>query len=82
MTKPQTKRIAKARTSPKPDPRDTIEISWHIDDVMEVRKGLSREQRRKVLEAVKYKHDATIGVSWDTLRIVADMLYPSRDGDD
>ena len=78
MAKPQTKRQPKRRAEPKPDPRDTIEISWHIDDVMEVRKGLSRPQRRKVLEAVKRNHDATIGVNWDTLEITADTLYPPK----
>ena len=72
----QAGRKPKSNPRNKPDPRDSIEISWHIDDVMEVRKGLSREQRRKVLEAVERNHDATIGVNWDTLEITADTLYP------
>jgi hypothetical protein len=59
-------------------PADTIEISWHIDDVKEVRPGLTNAQARKVLEQAKRRHDATIGINWDVLAIHADDLFPRK----
>jgi hypothetical protein len=61
------------RTQP---PADTIEISWHIDDVKAVRPHLTDAQAREVLEHAKDKHDADIGISWDVLGIHADDLFP------
>ena len=57
-------------------PADTIEISWHIDDVKEMRSGLTDAQARKVLEQAKRRHDATIGINWDVLAVHADDLFP------
>jgi hypothetical protein len=59
--------------------RDWISISWHIDDVLEVRPDLMKAQARKVLAAVDDGHDATIGVDWDVLRFHADNLFPEPD---
>lgn len=53
-----------------------IALIWSIDDVKAVRSDLSDEQALVVLQEVKRRHDATIGVSWDTLKIWADELYP------
>jgi hypothetical protein len=61
------------RTKP---PADTIEISWHIDDVKEVRPHLTDAQAREVLEQAKRQHDADIGINWDVLAIHADDLFP------
>jgi len=61
------------RTKP---PTDTIEISWHIDDVKEVRPDLSDAQAREVLEHAKDQHDASVGVNWDVLTFHADDLFP------
>ncbi len=58
------------------NPADTIEISWHIDDVKEVRPNLTDAQAREVLEQAKRRHDASIGISWDILAIHADDLFP------
>ncbi|MDH6258426.1 hypothetical protein [Bradyrhizobium sp. BR13661] len=58
---------------------DTIEISWHIDDVKEVRPGLTDAQARQVLEQAKRRHDATIGINWDVLAAHADNLFPQDD---
>jgi hypothetical protein len=55
---------------------DTIEISWHIDDVKEVRPLLTDAQAREVLEQAKRRHDADIGINWDVLAIHADDLFP------
>lgn len=65
----------KRRTKP---PADTIEISWHIDDVKEVRPNLTDAQARQVLEQAKRRHDASIGISWDALAIHADDLFPRK----
>ena len=54
----------------------TINSSWHVDDVKSVRPKLSKPKCRAVLENVEDNHDANYGINWDTLRIVADELYP------
>ena len=54
----------------------TITVSWHIDDVKEVRPELTDEQARDVLGRVEKCHDANIGINWDVLRAVADDLFP------
>jgi hypothetical protein len=60
------------RTKP---PADTIEISWHIDDVKDIRPALTKAQARKVLEQAKRQHDACVGINWDVLAIHADDLF-------
>jgi hypothetical protein len=57
-------------------PADTIEISWHIDDVKEVRPHLTDAQAREVLEHAKDQRDASIGINWDVLTFHADHLFP------
>jgi len=60
-------------------PADTIEISWHIDDVKELRPDLTDAQAREVLDHAKHQHDASIGINWDVLAVHADYLFP-REG--
>jgi hypothetical protein len=55
---------------------ETIAIKWHIDDVLEIRPDLTADQCRKVLTNVKVCHDAAVGVNWDVLETVADILFP------
>ena len=57
---------------------DSISIVWCIDDVKEVRPDLDDEQAWDVLQTVKDNHDATMGISWDTLEYAADHLYPEE----
>jgi hypothetical protein len=59
-------------------PADTIEISWHIDDVKEVRPDLTDAQAREVLVLADREHDATVGINWDVLRFHADYLFPEE----
>lgn len=50
--------------------RDTIELSWHITDVKENAKeyfDITDNDAREILQLVKHKHDATIGVNWDVI---------------
>ena len=56
--------------------KDTIAITWSVEDVKSVCPHLNDGQARKVLYTVAEKHDATIGVNWDTLKITADCLFP------
>gem|GEM_PF-2920382 len=58
------------------DPDTQIALIWSIEDVQQERPHLTDEQAMDVLDEVKRRHDATIGVNWDTLAIHADYLYP------
>ena len=58
------------------DDQDSISIIWHIDDVKDLRKGITDEQARAVLAKVKHHHDANYGISWETLECALCMLYP------
>lgn len=59
------------------DITDEIAIVWHIEDVRSIRPDLTNEQASKVLVCVQKNHDATVGINWDTLEVIADDLYPS-----
>ena len=63
------------------DNRDTIALLWCIDDVLEIRPDLTEEQAGEVLTRVDDIHDASIGLSWDTLQAVADDMYPKGSDD-
>jgi hypothetical protein len=58
------------------DPTRQVAIVWSIEDVQQVRPDLNDDQCMEVLGAVVDKHDACIGVSWDTLEVWADYCYP------
>lgn len=55
---------------------DTISITWGISDVKEVRPDLTDKQAREVLSEAKRKHDASIGINWEVLEVVAEYLFP------
>jgi hypothetical protein len=57
---------------------DEITVTWHIDDVAEVRPDLSVSKRRKVLDQVRRNYDANTGITWDVLEGQAAQLYPKR----
>lgn len=56
-----------------------IALLWHTDDVKDMRKDLTDEQCTDVLRMVKKQHDATQGVSWDTIKMTADTMFPQPD---
>lgn len=58
--------------------RKEIAIIWHREDVQCIRSDLTDEQASNVLIHLKKNHDASIGINWDTIEIVADILFPSR----
>ena len=61
------------------DKRYAMAIVWQVDDVLSIRPDLTEEQAGEVLGRVEDVHDASIGVSWDTLTWCADDLYPEPD---
>ena len=48
---------------------DEINISWHIEDVQSVDESLTDDEARQVLQLIKEKHDANIGVNWETIDV-------------
>lgn|ERR1035437_9161948 len=58
---------------------DQISLVWTVSDVKCVRPDLSREECREVLAVVERMHDATLGVTWDTLEDAAEELFPLDD---
>ena len=44
-----------------------ISIKWCIDDVLSVDDRLTEEQASEVLQLMKRRHDASIGINWDTI---------------
>ncbi len=64
--------IAQAKT----DAARCIQISWHLDDMKNVRPNLTGAQAAEVLRLCKAEHDASIGINWDTIRLCADRCFP------
>jgi hypothetical protein len=58
--------------------KNSIFIEWCIDDVKDIREDLDDDQAMEVLEFVKDKHDANLGITWETLQYAADHLYPEE----
>ncbi len=52
-----------------------IAIVWSIEDVKAVRPDLTDDQAWEVLQHVERRHDANLGVSWDTLDSAAHSLF-------
>jgi hypothetical protein len=52
-----------------------IAIVWSVADVRDVRPDLTDDQCWDVLQTAANQHDALVGLSWDTLRCVADDLF-------
>ena len=59
-------------------PSNSITIIWCIDDVKQVRPDLNDEQCLDVLGRADQKHDASMGITFETLRFNADYLYPQE----
>tara|TARA_A100001037_G_scaffold285092_1_gene292097 strand:- start:865 stop:1140 length:276 start_codon:yes stop_codon:yes gene_type:complete len=52
-------------------------VCWHIDDVLQERPDLTPQQASEVLYKLcdPAEHDACIGVNWDSINIMCDMLF-------
>jgi hypothetical protein len=57
--------------------RKQIALIWSVEDLQAVRPDLDDEQAWAVLQEVEHRHDASIGVTWDTLEYAADELFNS-----
>lgn len=55
---------------------EQIAIYWHIEDVQSIRPDLTNHQAGRVLKHLKDNHDASVGIYWEVIEIVADILYP------
>lgn len=55
---------------------EEIAIIWNIEDVQSIRPDLTHKQASIVLQQLKEVHDASIGINWDTIEVVADNLFP------
>ena len=65
------------------DDPDEITIKWHVDDVLSVRPDLTKDQAREVLYTVDLNHDASIGISWEVIEIIAENMFePPKKPDD
>lgn len=56
----------------------TIELSWSTLDIQSIRPDLNFEEAKHVLLDLKNHHDACVGVNWEVIGIVADILYPKN----
>lgn len=52
-----------------------IAVIWDIEDVLDIRPDLTRDQAWAVLESANSNHDANHGISWDTLEAAAIKLF-------
>jgi hypothetical protein len=55
--------------------RSQIALGWAVEDVQEIRPDLTGEQAWEVLQDAQHKHDASIGINWDTLELIAEDLF-------
>ncbi len=55
-----------------------ITISWHIEDVQSQDPALTDDEARQVLQLIKHKHDANIGVNWEVIDFWIDYFKRER----
>jgi hypothetical protein len=55
---------------------ECVAISWHLNDVLDLRPDLSGKQASQVLLRAKALHDPHVGINWDMLAKIASELYP------
>jgi hypothetical protein len=61
---------------------DKIALVWTAEDVRSCRKDATDAEAAAALQAVLDRHDASIGVNWDTIVMACDGEYPPLDDDD
>lgn len=60
----------------------SISITWHIEDVLNIRPDLTDAEAFEVLKICEREHDAEVGISWETLEYAANENYPEKTDDD
>ena len=58
---------------------EEIHIVWCVDDVQMYIPRLTREQAKEVLHEAYRRHDAELGITWETFSIYADFMFPEGD---
>ena len=61
---------------------EEIAIVWSVDDVLNIRPELTKDQALDVLLECKSRHDASVGISWDVIDITASKMFPEQDEPD
>jgi len=61
------------------DDTNSIAIIWEIDDIKSIRPDLTDDECMEVLDFADRKHDATLGICWDTLEWHCDYLFPVKE---
>jgi len=59
-----------------------IAMIWGIDDVLAVRDDLNDDQCWQVLQRIENRADCTQGITWDTIDMYCDELFPKSDEED
>jgi len=59
------------------NPNSQIALIWNAYEVQILYPRLTDEQAMAVLREVERKHDPEMGVTYDTLRIMADEMFPA-----
>ena len=54
---------------------DEISIIWSTEDVLCVRPDLTKDQAREVLYNIYHSYDATIGINWEVIDIIAEEMF-------
>ena len=57
------------------EPMGEIADIWSVEDVIEIRPDLNRQQAMKVLQLCANTHDANFGITWDTLSYAAEVCF-------
>lgn len=55
---------------------------WSIEDVQGERPDLTDDQAREVLRLIDRQHDAEIGINWQFIRDIAEMIYEDPEEDE
>lgn len=61
------------------DDTNSIAIIWEIDDIKNIRPDLTDDECMEVLGYADRKHDATLGITYDTLEWHCDYLFPVKE---
>jgi hypothetical protein len=61
---------------------DKIAIVWTADDVRSCKKGITEDDAVEALQQVLHHHDATLGVTWDTIVSACGGEYPNEDDEE
>jgi hypothetical protein len=59
--------------------RRQIAFIWSIQDVQQVRPDLTDKQAWEVLREVDHIYDATVGVNWQFIEMIAGVFFPETD---